>query len=131
MADKKPTTTKAKRKPNKKPRPQAEVDVDVGEGLYGGALGGGMADTLPHSYDVGKTWGPVDPFEGVLYTISKWKGLPNYECLFCGHATVNHDTALEHASDAHASPKPKIIDTGLVTETGAPITRAAEPAKED
>ncbi len=72
-----------------------------------------------------------DEFESVLYTTSKWKGLPNYECMFCGFATVDHDTALEHASDAHAPPEPKIIDTGLVTESGAPITRAVEPAKED
>ncbi len=135
MADKKPTTARAKRKPNRKPMPQADlIDREMGEDelFKGGALGGGMADTFPRSHDGGKTWGPVDPFEGVLYTISKWKGLPNYECLFCGHATVDHETALEHANDAHAPPEPKIIDTGLVTESGAPITRAAvEPAKED
>ncbi len=133
MADKKPTKAKAKRKPSRKPTPQADlIDCEVGEDelLKGGAPGGEFSDLFTYSHDGGKTWGPVDPSR-VLYTISKWKGLPNYECLFCGHATVDHDTALEHADDAHAPPKPKIIDTGLVSETGAPITRAVEPAKED
>jgi hypothetical protein len=128
---KKPTKAKVERKPNRKPLPQADVDVDVGEGLYGGVRGGGMADAFSHSRDVGKTWGPTDPFEGVLYTTSKWKGLPNYECMFCGFATVDHESALEHAAEAHAPPEAEIINTGLVTESGAPITRAVEPAKED
>lgn len=77
---------------------------------------------------------PVDQFEGVLYTTGDWKGLPNYECMFCAFATVDHQTALEHAAEIHAppeEPKPEIINTGLVTEDGAPITRAVQPAKED
>ena len=77
---------------------------------------------------------PADRFEGVLYTTSTWKGLPNYECCFCAYATVDHRAALEHAAGVHAPPeekKPKIINTGLVSETGAPITRAVQPAKED
>lgn len=81
-----------------------------------------------------KAQAPADQFEGKLYTTSKWKGLPNYECLFCAYATVDHQAALEHAADAHApppDPEPEIINTGLVTESGSPITRALEPAKED
>ena len=118
---KKPPRAKAKRKPT----PQADlIDREVGEDelFKGGAPGGGMAE-LPSA--------PVDPFEGELYVISKWKGLPNYKCMFCGFATLDHQTALEHAAEAHAPPEPKIINTGLVDESGAPITRAIEPAKED
>lgn len=77
---------------------------------------------------------PADPYEGKLYATSTWKGLPNYECLFCAFATVDHQTALEHAAEIHAppeEPEPETINTGLVSEDGAPITRAVQPAKED
>lgn len=74
---------------------------------------------------------PKDPFEGVIYTTGDWKGLPNYECRFCGFATVNHQTALEHAAEFHAPPETEFVNTGLVDKDGAPITRAVQPAKED
>ena len=77
---------------------------------------------------------PADPCEGVLYTTSTWKGLPNYECRFCAFSTVNHQTAFEHAAEIHAppdEPEAAIVNTGLVAEDGAPITRAVKPAKED
>lgn len=72
----------------------------------------------------------ADPYEGKLYTIGSWKGLPNYECTMCGFATVNHRTALEHAAEFHAPPEKEIVDTGFVDTSGAPITRARQP-KED
>lgn len=74
-----------------------------------------------------------DPYEGKLYEISSWKGLPNYECKFCAYATVDYEAALEHAADVHAppDPKPEIINTGLVDVGGDPITRAERPAKEE
>ena len=73
-----------------------------------------------------------DEFEGRIYTTSLWKHLPNYECLFCAYATVDHDAALDHFKSEHALPqkKARIINTGLVNEDGAPITRV-EPAEED
>ena len=74
----------------------------------------------------------VDQFAGKLYTISSWKGLPNFECLWCAFATVDHEAALEHAVDAHApkEPEEQLINTGLVDGSGEPITRAVQPAKE-
>lgn len=77
---------------------------------------------------------PVDPNEGVLYTTAEWKGLPNYECVHCAYATVDHQSALEHATDAHGPPpQPKVetVNTGLVTESGTPITRAVTLDEED
>jgi hypothetical protein len=73
---------------------------------------------------------PSGPFEGKIYITGSWKGLPNYACMFCGFATINHQTALEHAAEAHSPPEKEIVDTGLVTKDGVPITRARQP-KED
>ena len=74
---------------------------------------------------------PVDPYEGKLYSISTWKGLPNYECLFCAYATVNHEAAFEHAADAHAPDPEQIVNTGRVDRSGVPRTRAAQPEMEE
>jgi len=75
---------------------------------------------------------PVGEFEGKLYTTGIWKGLPNYECLFCAFSTVTHHTALEHAADAHSPtvPEEEIIDTGLVGPGGDPLTRAVQPRED-
>jgi len=72
----------------------------------------------------------IDAYVGKIYTISSWKGMPNYECMFCGFATINHRSALEHAAEMHAPPEREIVDTGFVDTSGAPITRARQP-KED
>ena len=75
---------------------------------------------------------PVDDYVGKLYTSSSWKGLPNYECLFCAFSTVTHHTALEHAADAHSPTvaQEEIIDTGLVGPDGDPLTRAVQPRED-
>lgn len=75
---------------------------------------------------------PEDPYDGKLYTISLWKHLNNYECLACAYATIDRADALRHFMDEHAPiPEPvRIVDTGLVSESGAPIQRV-EPAKEE
>jgi len=75
---------------------------------------------------------PSDPLEGRMYTTGSWKGLPNYECLWCAFSTVDHETALEHyEADHQTRPKEaRIINTGLVGEDGEPIKRV-EPAEED
>ncbi len=72
----------------------------------------------------------ADPYDGKIYTIGSWKRMPNYECMFCGYATVNHRSALEHATEFHAPPQKEIVDTGIVDEDGSPITRAVQPERE-
>lgn len=125
------TTGKAKTPPRKKaePAPQADLlerKMTEDELIEGGTPGGEMAE-LPSQ--------EADPFEGKLYTTSKWKNLDNFECLFCLFATVSNDTALEHFAEAHEHPPERrvaaIIDTGIVSADGLPITRAVEPAEED
>jgi hypothetical protein len=75
----------------------------------------------------------ADLLEGNIYTTGTWKGLPNYECLFCPFATVDHVAALEHFAAAHAPPEQEeqTINTGLVDSGGKPITRVETPAKEE
>jgi hypothetical protein len=73
----------------------------------------------------------VDNLEGVIYLTTSWKGMPNYECLWCQFATVDHDNALDHYKAEHTQRpiEGRIVNTGLVTSDGAPITRV-EPAEE-
>jgi len=73
----------------------------------------------------------VDPYLGVAYTVSSWKGLPNYECRFCAMATISRDDAIEHFTKEHctSNPKERIVDTGIVDEDGATIMRVV-PAEE-
>lgn len=75
---------------------------------------------------------PRDEYVARIYIVSWWKGLRNYECLFCAMATLDRDDAIEHYQKVHAPVEPteRIINTGLVGEDGTPITRV-ESAKED
>ncbi len=88
---------------------------------------------------------PADPYiEGLgsHITIGTWKGIPNYECVHCTHATPTPIRAWEHFKSVHLeSPTRATVDTGLVTTSGEPLLRdvkkepaddkRAEPAKED
>jgi hypothetical protein len=72
--------------------------------------------------------------DGAIYEMTKWKGLDNYQCLFCNFASLHRERIFEHYTTRHTSkPKApaKIIDTGLVTEDGQPIGRVEEPAMEE
>lgn len=75
--------------------------------------------------------GTAAPTAHPPFVVGKWKGLDNYQCLLCAYATVDYDRAVEHYNKAHVPQPPaaRIIDTGIVSADGAPITREA-PAKE-
>ncbi len=110
---KKATTKKASKK-GKGPRSPAEP-LDAAADTDDLAA---MRDNWPASVDVGE-----------------WKGLPNYCCKLCAFATVSRASAIEHHAD-HFPPSlvkpPHIVNTGLVSETGAEIVRVVDtPAREE
>jgi len=73
----------------------------------------------------------LDPYLGVAYSISTWKGLPNHECRFCAMATLDRADAIQHFEKEHCTQKPeeRIVDTGLIDEDGSKIVRVI-PAEE-
>ena len=64
------------------------------------------------------------------WTVSEWKGLPNYECRSCSFATVDRSTAEWHFMAEHAPSQREpaaVVNTGLVAKDGSPIMRTVEP----
>jgi hypothetical protein len=124
----------AEKKPKKKPRETesqraARTRSKPAEGP-GAPAPKPEAETAPAPVDA-----PEPPDSGVAppYTVSSWKGLPNYECSRCAFATVDLDRMNNHWLSEHAPPAPleRIIDTGLVSPDGSKIARVVEaPAAE-
>lgn len=75
---------------------------------------------------------PSDRYEGICFTVSKWKGMDNFECTKCAFSTLHRGDMLMHFAKEHvpAEVPERTVDTGLVTPDGSKITRV-EPAKED
>jgi len=109
--------TRTKR-PHKRPvdRDEPQSVQEVTEVATGG---GGLEEADP------------DQFCGVAYTVTSWKGLPNYECRFCAMALLDQQDAIKHFEIEHCTkiPEERIVDTGLVDEDGSKIVRVI-PAEE-
>jgi hypothetical protein len=129
-----PRKTNTPKKAVKTPSKAAKgKDARVGAAPSGPPGGGGGAAVAPKiDEEVEEILGHAEGFS-LAFRVGSWKGLPNYECVECDHATLDLDVATSHYEAEHAlpvPPPPRIIDTGLVDADGAPIQRD-EPAKEE